>query len=277
MKQDNTKFMKFIIGLILLIYAVISLIPFVFIILTGFKEQFEIFTNGVFALPNKLNLSNYINVLRGGIFGYFINSVIVTLISLSLILFCSSLASYVFSKLDFKFNNLFFGLIIVSMTIPVHITLIPIYLLTQRMGLYDTIYALIGPYVAFNLPISIFILTNFMREIPSELENSAEIDGCGKIKTFFYIIFPLSKPGLVTIGIYTVTTMWNEFIFALVLTQSKVNMTLPLSIWEFQGQYAANVPMIMSVLALAAAPMIILFIFSQDKLIKGMMAGAVKS
>ena len=277
MKQDNTKFMKFIIGLILLIYAIISLIPFVFIILTGFKEQFEIFTNGVFALPNKLNLSNYINVLRGGIFGYFINSVIVTLISLSLILFCSSLASYVFSKLDFKFNNLFFGLIIVSMTIPVHVTLIPIYLLTQRMGLYDTIYALIGPYVAFNLPISIFILTNFMREIPSELENSAEIDGCGKIKTFFYIIFPLSKPGLVTIGIYTVTTMWNEFIFALVLTQSKVNRTLPLSIWEFQGQYAANVPMIMSVLALAAAPMIILFIFSQDKLIKGMMAGAVKS
>lgn len=277
MKQDNTKFMKFIIGLILLIYAVISLIPFVFIILTGFKEQFEIFTNGVFALPNKFNLSNYINVLRGGIFGYFINSVIVTLISLSLILFCSSLASYVFSKLDFKFNNLFFGLIIVSMTIPVHVTLIPIYLLTQRMGLYDTIYALIGPYVAFNLPISIFILTNFMREIPSELENSAEIDGCGKIKTFFYIIFPLSKPGLVTIGIYTVTTMWNEFIFALVLTQSKVNRTLPLSIWEFQGQYAANVPMIMSVLALAAAPMIILFIFSQDKLIKGMMAGAVKS
>lgn len=277
MKQDNTKFMKFIIGLILLIYAVISLIPFVFIILTGFKEQFEIFTNGVFALPNKFNLSNYVNVLRGGIFGYFINSVIVTLISLSLILFCSSLASYVFSKLDFKFNNLFFGLIIVSMTIPVHVTLIPIYLLTQRMGLYDTIYALIGPYVAFNLPISIFILTNFMREIPSELENSAEIDGCGKIKTFFYIIFPLSKPGLVTIGIYTVTTMWNEFIFALVLTQSKVNRTLPLSIWEFQGQYAANVPMIMSVLALAAAPMIILFIFSQDKLIKGMMAGAVKS
>lgn len=277
MKQDNTKFMKFIIGLILLIYAVISLIPFVFIILTGFKEQFEIFTNGVFALPNKFNLSNYINVLRGRIFGYFINSVIVTLISLSLILFCSSLASYVFSKLDFKFNNLFFGLIIVSMTIPVHVTLIPIYLLTQRMGLYDTIYALIGPYVAFNLPISIFILTNFMREIPNELENSAEIDGCGKIKTFFYIIFPLSKPGLVTIGIYTVTTMWNEFIFALVLTQSKVNRTLPLSIWEFQGQYAANVPMIMSVLALAAAPMIILFIFSQDKLIKGMMAGAVKS
>ena len=277
MKQDNTKFMKFIIGLILLIYAVISLIPFVFIILTGFKEQFEIFTNGVFALPNKFNLSNYINVLRGGIFGYFINSVIVTLISLSLILFCSSLASYVFSKLDFKFNNLFFGLIIVSMTIPVHVTLIPIYLLTQRMGLYDTIYALIGPYVAFNLPISIFILTNFMREIPNELENSAEIDGCGKIKTFFYIIFPLSKPGLVTIGIYTVTTMWNEFIFALVLTQSKINRTLPLSIWEFQGQYAANVPMIMSVLALAAAPMIILFIFLQDKLIKGMMAGAVKS
>ena len=275
--SSNEKMMRALVIFILIFYAIISFIPFYYTLMTGFKEQFEIFTNGVFALPNKLNLSNYIAVLKGGIWTYFINSIIVTLISLVLILFCSSLAAYVFSRLNFKFNNFFFSLIIVSMTIPVHVTLIPIYLLTQKMGLYDSIFALIGPYVAFNLPISIFILNNFMQEIPKDLENSAAIDGCGKIRTFFNVVLPLSKPGLVTIGIYVMTTMWNEFIFALVLTQSKANRTLPLSVWEFQGQYSSNIPMIMSLLTLAAAPMILVFIFGQDKLIKGMMAGAVKS
>lgn len=275
--KSSEKIIRILVIFVLILYAVISFIPFYYTLMTGFKEQFEVFTNGVFAFPNKLNFSNYIAVLKGGIWSYFFNSVVVTLISLILIIFCSSLAAYVFSRLNFKFNNLFFGLIIVSMTIPVHVTLIPIYLLTQKFGLYDTIFALIGPYVAFNLPISIFILTNFMQEIPKDLENSAEIDGCGKIKTFFNVILPLSTPGLVTIAIYATTTMWNEFIFALVLTQSKTNRTLPLSVWEFQCQYTANIPMMMSVLALAAAPMILVFIFSQDKLIKGMMAGAVKS
>ena len=163
--SSNEKMMRALVIFILIFYAIISFIPFYYTLMTGFKEQFEIFTNGVFALPNKLNLSNYIAVLKGGIWTYFINSIIVTLISLVLILFCSSLAAYVFSRLNFKFNNFFFSLIIVSMTIPVHVTLIPIYLLTQRMGLYDTIFALIGPYVAFNLPISIFILNNFYLSI----------------------------------------------------------------------------------------------------------------
>ncbi len=115
-----------------------------------------------------------------------------------------------------------------------------------------------------------------MKEIPKELEESAEIDGCGKIKTFFRIILPLSSPGIATISIYATTVMWNEFIFALVLTQSKVNRTLPLSIWEFQGQYSSNIPMLMSVLSLAVLPMLLVFIFGQEKLVKGMMAGAVK-
>lgn len=267
---------KIAIVLILIIWAFIAALPFYFTLITGLKEQFEVFNNGVLALPVKINLSNYISVIKSDIFLYFFNSVIVTGASLILILIISSLASYIFSRLKFKFNKLLLAVIVIAMTIPVHVTLIPIFLLTQKIGLYNTIWGLIGPYVAFNLPICIFILTNFMKEIPVDLEESAEIDGCGKIRTFFNIVLPLSKSGILTVAIYVTTVMWNEFIFALVLTQSKSNRTLPLSIWEFQGEYSSNTPMVMSVLTLTVFPIFIVFVVGQDKLVKGMMAGAVK-
>ena len=117
----------------------------------------------------------------------------------------------------------------------------------KSTGLYDTIWSLIGPYVAFAVPISVFILTSFMKEIPREIEESAEIDGCGKIQMFFSMILPLSKPGMATLAIYNGVNMWNEFSFVNTLTQSAQNRTLPLAIWEFQGQYSMNTPMIMAV------------------------------
>ncbi|MHB8066202.1 MAG: carbohydrate ABC transporter permease, partial [Ruminiclostridium sp.] len=193
-----------------------------------------------------------------------------------LILMISSFAAYPFSRFKFKLNKPLFGIVVAAMAVPIHVTLIPIFQLTQKLNMYDTIFALLGPYTAMNLPISVFILTTFMADIPKELEESAEIDGCGKFKTFFNIILPLSKPGLVTLAIYNSVNMWNEFSFALVLTQSPKSRTLPLSIWDYQGQYQANIPMIMTVLTLCAIPMIIAFAIGQDKLIKGMMAGAVK-
>lgn len=265
-----------IIGLAALLWFVIAGMPFFHMVLSSFKEQFEIYNNGVFAWPEGFYLENYKTVLQGGFTTYLINSIIVVITSLILILFISALSAYVFSRLKFKLRSPIYALVVACMAIPIHVTLIPIYMLTQRIGLYDNIFALIGPYVAFNLPLSIFILTGFMMDIPGDIEESAEIDGCGKIMTFFRIILPLSLPGMATLGIYNSVNMWNEFSFALVLTQKPANRTLPLAVWEYQGQYTANITMIMTVLALTALPMIIAFIIGQDKLVKGMMVGAVK-
>jgi raffinose/stachyose/melibiose transport system permease protein len=148
--------------------------------------------------------------------------------------------------------------------------------MTIRLNIYDRVYALIGPNVAFNLPMSIFILTGFMQTISAEMEEAAEIDGCGKFSTFFRILFPLSKPGLATLAIYNGVMIWNEFVFAMVLTQSQAARTLPLAIWEYQGQYSINTPLIMALLVLSSLPVILLYVFGQDKLVKGLMAGAVK-
>ena len=267
---------KIFVALLALIWLVIAGAPFYFMVASAFKEQFEIFTTGVFAVPKGFYMQNFQKVIASDFYKYLFNSLFVVGVSLILILFTSLFASYPFSRFKFKLNKPLFGIIVAAMAVPIHVTLIPVFQLTQKLNLYDTIFALIGPYAAFNLPISVFILTGFMAQIPKELEESAEIDGCGKYRTFFNIIAPLSKPGLATLAIYNSVNMWNEFSFALVLTQSKKSRTLPLSIWEFQGQYNANIPMIMAVLTLCALPMILAFAIGQDKLIKGMMAGAVK-
>ena len=256
--------------------AIVSFMPFVFMVLNSFKEKFEMLTKGVFQLPDKLNWSNYTEVLTGGFGNYFKNSVIVLAISLILLLFISACASYPLARFKFKMAQPIYAIIVACMSIPVHITLIPVFKMSKSTGLYDTIWSLIGPYIAFAVPISVFILTSFMKEIPREIEESAEIDGCGKIQMFFSMILPLSKPGMATLAIYNGVNMWNEFSFANTLTQSAQNRTLPLAIWEFQGQYSMNTPMIMAVLTLTLLPMVIMFIVFQDKLIKGMTAGAVK-
>lgn len=276
-KSKGKRIFLWSIAFILAIFwLIISFLPFVFMVLNSFKEKFEMLTKGIFRLPAKLNWSNYTEVLSGGFGNYFKNSVIVLVISLILLLFISACASYPLARFKFKLAQPIYALIVACMSIPVHITLIPVFKMAKTTGLYDSIWALIGPYIAFAVPISVFILTSFMKEIPREIEESAEIDGCGKIQMFFSLILPLSKPGLATLAIYNGVNMWNEFSFAYTLTQSAQNRTLPLAIWEFQGQYSMNTPMIMAVLTLTLLPMIIMFIIFQDKLVKGMTAGAVK-
>jgi raffinose/stachyose/melibiose transport system permease protein len=276
MKKKKITIGKIIAAILAMLWLVVTGGPFYFMAITAFKEQFEVFTSGVFSLPKGLYLDNFSKVIQSSFPRYLVNSLVVVAISLILILMISAFASYPFSRFKFKLNKPLFAVVVAAMAVPMHVTLIPVFQLTQDLKLYDTIFALIGPYTALNLPISVFILSGFMAELPKELEESAEIDGCGKFKTFFNIILPLSKPGLATLAIYNAVNMWNEFSFALVLTQSPESRTLPLSIWDYQGQYQSNIPMIMTVLTFCAIPMIIAFAIGQDKLIKGMMAGAVK-
>lgn len=260
-----------------LFWLVIAGMPFIFMVQTGFKEQFELLTNPVWALPQNPILENYTAVLFSERFlRSLLNSSLVVVISIVLVLITSAMAAYVFAKVKFRFNGLLFGLIVAGLVVPIHVTLIPVYLFTVNIGLYDTLWALIGPYVAFSIPVSVFILTEFVRQIPRELEEAARIDGCGPMNTFFRIILPLMQPGLVTVGIFNAVALWNEFVFAFVLTSSPNSRTLPLAIWDFQGQYSANIPVIMALLTLATIPIIIAYIIGQESLVKGITAGAVK-
>jgi len=274
--KKNFSVFRYITFIFAVIWLIIAAAPFVFQIMTSFKSQSEFITGSLFQLPERLNFTNYFTVIASGIHNYFINSALVIVISLTLLLTLSAFAAYPLSRMRFKFNRLIYSAIVAAMSIPIHITLIPIFVMSINTGIYDTILALIGPNVAFNLPISIFILTSFMQTISREMEEAAEIDGCGKFSTFFKVILPLSKPGLATLAIYNGVVIWNEFVFAMTLTQSLEARTLPLAVWQFQGQYTINIPLIMTLLLISSFPIILLYVIGQDKLIKGMMAGAIK-
>ncbi|MTV25647.1 carbohydrate ABC transporter permease [Nitriliruptoraceae bacterium ZYF776] len=250
--------------------------PFVFLLLTSFKEQFEFLTAAIWALPQDPSIDNYRQVLDNDFFTFLRNSVVVVGVSVALILVVSSMAAYVFARFEFRGRGPLFTVVIAGLIVPVHVTLIPIFLLTRDLGLYDSIWGLVGPYVAFSVPVSVFILTGFMRAVPDELEEAASLDGAGPIRRFVSVVLPLSRSGLVTVGIYNAVLLWNEFVFAFVLTTSRSNRTLPLAIWDFQGQYGSNVPVVMAVLSLTALPLIVAYVFAQERITEGIMAGAVK-
>lgn len=259
-----------------LMWSVVALLPFFFMVMNSFRKQFDMLSQGVFHLPDPWNFQNYVEIVSKGFFGYFLRSVIVVAVCLVLMLIIASFAAYPLSRMQFKGRGLIYAGIVAMMSIPMHVTLIPIFKMTTDMGLYDTLQALIGPYVTFALPMAVFILTAFMMTIPKEIEESAEIDGCNKFRIFFSMILPLSKSGLSTLAIYNGVSMWNEFAFANTLIQSAANKTLPLALGQFKGEHSLDIPIILSVLVLSVLPMIILFIIFQDKLVKGMMAGSVK-
>ncbi len=276
----KTKIRSRICRIIAFAFAVLALLltvtPFAFMVLNSFKGRFEILMKGVFALPERLNVSNYLEVIQGDFRNYLVNSIIVLAISLFLLLIISAFAAYPLARFQFRFKKLIYGMIIACMCIPVHITLIPMFKMANKAGVYDSIWALAGPYVAIGIPVSVFMLTGHMKEIPKEIEESAEIDGCGRIRMFFAIILPMSRSGLVTAAIYNGVNIWNEFIFAYTLTQSPQNGTLPLAVWEFQGRYSMHVPMLMAVLTLTAVPLFIFFFIVQEQFVKGMTSGVLK-
>ena len=256
--------------------ACLTLIPFIFMAVNSFRKQFDMLSQGVFHLPDPFYTNNYIEVVTNGFFGYFFRSILVVGVSLVLMLIISSFAAYPLARMHFKGVGLIYAGIVAMMSVPMHVTLIPVFKMTTDMGLYDNLWSLVGPYVTFALPMSVFILTGFMKTIPKELEESAQIDGCHRYRNFFSIILPLSKSGLSTLAIYNGVSMWNEFAFANTLLQSPQNKTLPLALGQFKGEHSLDIPIILAVLTLSVLPMIILFLIFQDKLVKGMMAGAVK-
>lgn len=257
-------------------WVVVTLVPFLFMIMNSFRKQFDMLSQGVFHLPDPWFFDNYVNVVTNGFFGYFFRSIFIVAICMVLMLLISAFAAYPLSRMKFRFRGIIYAGIVAMMSIPMHVTLIPIFKMTTNMGLFDSLAALVGPYVTFALPMSIFILTAFMMTIPKEVEESAEIDGCNKYRNFFTMILPLSKSGLSTLAIYNGISMWNEFAFANTLLQTAEHKTLPLALGQFKGEHSMDIPLILTVLVLSVLPMIILFIVFQDKLVKGMMAGAVK-
>ncbi|TBL76617.1 carbohydrate ABC transporter permease [Paenibacillus thalictri] len=258
-----------------IVFLVFTGYPFVYMAATSLKTQQQFFASPV-SLLSGFHADNYIQVFKLGIGRYFANSLLISSVCLLAIVLLSAMVSYPLVRMRFKLNRPIFYLFLAGMMIPVHTTLIPVYILTKQIGLYDTLWALAGPYIAFSLPISVIILTQFVHDIPRELDEAATVDGASHARLFWSILFPLLTPALATVGIYNFIHIWNEFVFGLVLITTPAKMTLPLGLRAFYGEFSVNVPGIMATLTLGTLPLLLGYFFAQEKVIGGLSAGAVK-
>lgn len=258
-----------------LIILIITGFPFVFLLINSFKNMQEYLMN-IWSLPSKFYYGNYKAVFKPEFLRYFVNSAFVSAISVFLIVAVSSMISFAFAKMKFKGSGVLYFLIIAGMMIPVHTTLIPTFTLLSSIQLNDSLIGLCGPYISYNIPISVFILTQFFKEIPQEIEEAAIIDGCDTIGIFTQIMLPLSSAGLSTVTVYTFLNTWNEFINANVLISTTAKKTLPLGIREFYGFQSVNIPAILTAILVGSLPVILLYFLAQEKVVNGLTQGAVK-
>jgi raffinose/stachyose/melibiose transport system permease protein len=257
-------------------YALLTLYPLIWLFLSAFKTNNEIYSNP-FSFPQSWHFENIARAWEISNMGRaMFNSLFVSVVTLLITLILGALTAYAVSRFQFRFKGTILGLLLLGMLIPVHSTLVPLFIMLNRLNLLDTYWALILPYFAFELSLTVFILAAYMSGLPRELEEAATIDGSGYWGIFLRIMFPLSMPALSTVAIIGFLRYWNEFAFALVFINDSALKTLPLSLAVFSNGYSTNYSLTLAAMAVSVLPVIILFIFLQDRIMQGMVAGAVK-
>jgi raffinose/stachyose/melibiose transport system permease protein len=245
-------------------------------VINSFKDRLSIYTNP-FGLPQKWFFNNYSSVLGDGDFlVYFRNSFVVVLLSLGIMLLTGSLAAYALANWRGRFSRVVYFFFIAGMMLPIKIASIRILELVRNMGLLNSIWSLIPVYTAMGIPIAVFILTEFIRQIPYELTEAGIIDGAGRFVIFFRIITPLLRPALATTAIYNLVPFWNDLWFPLIFITDDRAKTLLLGVTRLFGQYQTDWSKVLAVLTLSAIPVISLYLLMSKQFIKGLTAGAVK-
>uniref|UniRef100_S0DFG2 Putative ATPbinding transport protein n=1 Tax=termite gut metagenome TaxID=433724 RepID=S0DFG2_9ZZZZ len=262
---------------ILLALATVAFIfPLIWLLYNSFKTNSQLYDNP-WALPPGWSFTNYVYAWNTANIGLnFFNSVKVCALSLFFSLLMSTTASFALTRLKWKLSGLVHGLFVVGMMVPIISMLIPLFFMFSRVGLVNTHAALILIYAVSNLPISIFILTGFMRSFPAELEESAVIDGASMGRLFFSITLPVAKSAIATVTIYIFVTMWNELTTAMVFLSDIKLMTIPLALKTFQGQYSTDYVSSFAAVAMATLPTVLIFTLFNRQIMEGVTAGAVK-
>jgi raffinose/stachyose/melibiose transport system permease protein len=259
------------------LWLLIVIVPIYWIVITSFKTQSNYFQTNPFAPPTEPTLDNYKVVLEANFPRYFINSVIVALGAIVPAVLVSFMAAYAIVRAGDQWllrsvNSLF----LMGLAIPLQAAIIPVYLIIIRLHLYDTLLAIILPSIAFAIPLSVLVLSNFIRDVPKELFDSMRVDGASEWATLWHLAFPLTRPALVTVSIYNGLAIWNGFLLPLILTQSPNQRTLPLALWTFQGQYSVNVPAVLASVVLTTLPILMLYVVGRRQLLSGLTAGFSK-
>ncbi len=275
--RNNSRIVEILSYIGLGLWALINLFPVYWMFTFSLKNNAEIFGENVAGLPKHWLWSNYAQAMKTGNMGrYFLNSGIVAVTTILITLGVALMATFALTRLIWKRRRTLNKFFMLGLTIPIHASIVPIYVTLSRMGLLNTYLALIIPYSAFSLSMAILVCTGFMNEIPRELDESACIDGCGVFGIFFRIIVPLMKPAVATVGIYTFLQCWNELMFANIFISKGALRTLPVGIQSLSGQFTTDWGPIGAALVVATFPTLFIYVFLSKRIQESFIAGAVK-
>ena len=252
---------------------------FAWVINVSLKTNVEFISTPPFSITQTWQFGNYATAWEdGGVATYFGNSVIVAVTSTVLGLLLSVLAAYPLARIPFRGSSVIQSIFIMGLMVPWMVTFIPLYLTLRDLGLLDSQLGLILVYATYNLPFNIFVMVGFMKTLPSELEESAAVDGASPTRTFRSIILPLLGPGMASVSIISFLNNWNEFFYAIVFIHSKENMTLPVGLWQLSqaATYGSNWVTLFAGMMITVVPVLLVFALLQKRITQGLTGGAVK-
>jgi multiple sugar transport system permease protein len=256
--------------------AVVMIMPFAWMLLASVKDLGQIYQVPPNWIPDPFVFQNYVNAWTAVPFatGY-INSAIVTVTVVVANLLTCSMAAYAFARIEFPFRHVLFILFLATLMVPEQVTIIPLYIIIESLGLADTLLSLIIPYALFNA-FGVFLLRQFIKSLPVDLEEAAIVDGANRWTIYWRIILPLIRPALAAFGIFTFLFQWNNFFRPLIFLNSIDNYTVPLAINFFRGQYATDFALLMAGSAISIVPVLVVYVIGQRQIIEGIATTGLK-
>jgi raffinose/stachyose/melibiose transport system permease protein len=261
----------------LTVMAIFWASPVLILLTTALKTPADFGAHGEISLPRAFTFGNFTAAWNVGQFGVsFVNSGLITLVKVPAGVVLAALLSYALAKLKINFRRTIIFVMLLGLTVPIFIAVVPVFTMLRQVGLVDNIWGLLPPYLAFGLPFEVLILTAFFRRIPHEVIEAARIDGASELRIFVRVVLPLSLPVLTTVAILDAVATWNELVMALVLLSSPGHRTVSLSLLNFQGQFTTNFPALSAGILIAILPILVAYGFLQRWIVSGLTAGAVK-
>jgi raffinose/stachyose/melibiose transport system permease protein len=266
-----------VITLVLAVAAIFWISPLALLVITAVRPLSDFIGNGPLSWPDAFTWSNFRDAWGIGNFATtYRNSALLALMKVPLGVLISAMLGFALAKLRMKFRRTVMFSVFLGLTIPIYITIVPVFIMMRSAGATDSLFGLIGPYLAFGIPFEVLVLQSFFRQIPDEIIEAARVDGAGDWRVFFTMILPLSLPALVTVAILDAVATWNEFLFALILLNSDAHKTIPVGLLNFQGQFASNNTGLAAGILIAVVPILIAYTLLQRWIVGGLTAGATK-
>jgi raffinose/stachyose/melibiose transport system permease protein len=257
-------------------YAAIVILPLLLVVSNALRPTREIFKNPV-GLPTNPSFDSFVKAWEEASFNiYFLNSLVITVLSVVLATAVSALAGYILGRYKFKGSVVLSAYFLAGLMLPFRLAIVPLFLLLNDMGLIDNRLGLILVYAATGIPFSVFILSSFFRQLPKELSEAARIDGAGEFTIFGRIMLPLVRPALATVIVFQFVPLWNDFFFPLVLLRSSDKWTLPVGMTRFFGEFQADWSTLFAGIIISTLPLIIIFLLATKQIIAGLTAGIGK-